>query len=422
MSNVAVSTIELCAGVGMLGEGLRAGLAHLGIAGRVACYVEREAAASAQLVTLMEAEVLDQAPIWSDLTTFDGKPWRGKVDCIAGGFPCQPWSAAGKKEGTADARWIWPDIARIICEVEPSFCWFENVPGLVQGGGLEHVLFDLARLGFDAECCAVSAASVGASHERNRVFILAVHPERGFRELWQSSRCDGFTDGCSQDVGNATGGGRQIGSQLHGEHDRQDVGSGRDRVRQELENTARPVERGRRGGRVSESGGAMADTSHGLIQEPRRGSSERNGAGSAVEVLEHAESTERRGELETVGTGSRRAGPSGTGEYMADCDGPDAQGGGNCGDEERRQIENGYAGLESGELFAPGPADPRWPAILERFPWLAPATQCGVLGVVDGLALVVDESRRDQLREVGNGCVSLAVAVAFVGLARRAVG
>src|SRR3546814_13591624 len=79
---VVLTGIELCAGVGMLGEGTRAAFEFLGHDYRTVCYVEREAPAASQLVTLMEAVALDPAPIWSDMLTFDGSAWRGLVDCV----------------------------------------------------------------------------------------------------------------------------------------------------------------------------------------------------------------------------------------------------------------------------------------------------------------------------------------------------
>ena len=121
----------------------------------------------------MRGGSLDAAPIWTDLATFDGRAWRGKVDCISAGFPCQPFSVAGKREGTDDDRWLWPDIAWIIGEVEPEWVFLENVPGLVSGGGLEPVLWSLAQMRFDAEWDHFSAAEVGASHKRERVFVVA---------------------------------------------------------------------------------------------------------------------------------------------------------------------------------------------------------------------------------------------------------
>ena len=164
-----VNTLSLCSGYG----GLELGI-NLATQGRnkTVAYVEWEAYAQATLVARMEESTLDKAPIWDDLTTFDGKPCRGKVDIITSGFPCQPWSVAGRQKGTEDDRWIWEDIFRIVCEVRPSYVFLENVSGLVNGG-LEHVLGSLAQVGFNAEWCSIKASDVGAAHQRERVFILA---------------------------------------------------------------------------------------------------------------------------------------------------------------------------------------------------------------------------------------------------------
>jgi DNA (cytosine-5)-methyltransferase 1 len=172
-SDVAIRTIALCAGYGGLEIGLSAACAYLGLKSRVACYVEREAYAAALLASRMEACALDAAPIWSDLVTFDARAWRGAVDCVAAGFPCQPHSVAGKRKGTADERWIWPDIARIVRDSGAWLVWLENVPGLLTSGGFDEVESSLAEMGMSAEWCCLSAADVGASHERERWFCLA---------------------------------------------------------------------------------------------------------------------------------------------------------------------------------------------------------------------------------------------------------
>lgn len=157
--------LELCAGYGGFSLALR------GIA-RTVCFVERDSYAAATLVARMDEARLDQAPIWSDLTTFDARAWRGRVDLITAGFPCQPFSAAGKRLGTDDDRWLWPDIARIIRDVEPRYVFLENVPGVVRAG-LAHVLGDLAQYGFDAEWGLYAASDVGAPHRRQRFWLVA---------------------------------------------------------------------------------------------------------------------------------------------------------------------------------------------------------------------------------------------------------
>jgi len=112
-------------------------------------------------------------PIWGDVQTFDGKPWRGIVDIVAGGFPCQDISIAGKGAGIDGKRsGLWSHFARIIGEIRPRYAFIENSPMLVNRG-LDRVLCDLASLGFDAQWCVLGADDCDASHERKRCFILA---------------------------------------------------------------------------------------------------------------------------------------------------------------------------------------------------------------------------------------------------------
>lgn len=163
--------LSLCAGIGGLDLGL--GLAVKDY--RTVGYVEREAGAAAVIVARMAESALCLAPVWDDLRSFPGHAYRDRVDICLAGFPCQPWSVAGRRQGQKDARWLWPDIFRIIQAVDPPLVFLENVTGLLRGG-LSVVLEDLASSGFDAEWDTVSAGQVGASHERKRVFILAYDP------------------------------------------------------------------------------------------------------------------------------------------------------------------------------------------------------------------------------------------------------
>lgn len=162
---MVLRALHLCSGYGGFELALR------GVA-RTVAHVERDAYAASVLVARMEETRLDHAPIWSDLTTFDGRPWRRRVDLITAGFPCQPFSAAGKRGGVDDDRWLWPDIERIIRDVEPRYVFLENVGQLVPHG-LPEVLHSLASLGFNAEWSLLAASAVGAPHRRERIWIVA---------------------------------------------------------------------------------------------------------------------------------------------------------------------------------------------------------------------------------------------------------
>lgn len=136
-------------------------------------YVERDAYAAAVLLARMEAKDLEPAPIWcGDLERFDATVFRGRVDFVSGGFPCQPFSSAGKGLGKADPRWLWPDFRRIIADADPSLVFVENAPWLAIHG-LDDVLEGLALLGFDAEWDCFTARAVGAPHIRKRFFLVA---------------------------------------------------------------------------------------------------------------------------------------------------------------------------------------------------------------------------------------------------------
>jgi DNA (cytosine-5)-methyltransferase 1 len=159
--------LSICAGIGGLDLGIRIAVPDA----RTVCYVEREAFAIAILAARMADDSLDEAPVWADLGTFDGKPWRGVVDCIAAGLPCQPYSVAGQRRGDKDERYIWPDFFRIVSEVQPAVVFLENVPGFI--AWFRPVGEELCRLGYELEAGLFSAAEVGASHQRERLFVLA---------------------------------------------------------------------------------------------------------------------------------------------------------------------------------------------------------------------------------------------------------
>ena len=161
--------LALCAGYG----GLELGIERVFPGSRTVCHVEGEAFAVQHLVKKMEEGKLAYAPIWSNVKTFNGSIWRGKVDFISGGFPCQPYSTAGKQMGEADPRDLWPDFVRIIGEVRPGFIFLENVPNIVKMR-LDTIVLDLHQLGYNASWCVVAASDVGAPHRRRRWFCMAV--------------------------------------------------------------------------------------------------------------------------------------------------------------------------------------------------------------------------------------------------------
>lgn len=140
---------------------------------RTVCAVERDAYAAQILAQRQTDGLLPLFPIWSDVCSFDGRPWRGLIDVVSGGFPCQDISAAGNGLGIAGARsGLWHQMARIIDEVRPHYVELENSPLLV-GRGLAVVLGDLTEMGYDARWGVIGAADLGAPHQRDRIWLIA---------------------------------------------------------------------------------------------------------------------------------------------------------------------------------------------------------------------------------------------------------
>lgn len=165
----SINGLSLCTGIGGLELGLKIAL---GDGYRTICYCERESFAASVLVARMEDQTLDQAPIWDDVASFHAVPWRGAVDIITAGYPCQPFSVAGQGRGIEDDRHIWPHIARIIGEVEPAYVFIENVPNHINTG-FNVVAGDLEAMGFQVAAGLYTARTLGASHTRERFYVLA---------------------------------------------------------------------------------------------------------------------------------------------------------------------------------------------------------------------------------------------------------
>ncbi len=140
---------------------------------RTVCAVEWEQYPASVLCARQNDKILPPFPIWDDVQTFDGRPWRGIVDVVSGGFPCQDISVAGGGGGiTGKKSGMWKHMARIIGEVRPQYVFVENSPVLTTRG-LGVVLADLSTLGFNAKWGVVSASDVGAPHRRDRIWIYA---------------------------------------------------------------------------------------------------------------------------------------------------------------------------------------------------------------------------------------------------------
>ena len=174
-NRVALHAVSLCTGLGGIERGLEIAAPE---AFKPVLYVERELSVAAIIANEIEAGSLPAAPIWSDVKTLTSGSVaryldRVGVDCITGGYPCQPFSVAGRQLGTDDPRHLWPFIAQAIERYSPALCFFENVAGhLVLG--FQQVCECLERMDYRVAAGIFTASEVGASHRRERLFILAV--------------------------------------------------------------------------------------------------------------------------------------------------------------------------------------------------------------------------------------------------------
>jgi len=179
--------LSLCTGYGGIDLGLKRAIGNV----RTIAYVEIEAFAICNLVAKMESGLIDTAPLWPNLKTFPWELFSGRVDILSGGFPCQPFSTAGRRKGDEDPRHLWPYITKGIQQLgKPSIVFLENVEGIISSKlkgdhwtdpentpVLLHVLRELERLDYKATAGIFSASEIGAPHQRKRVFILGVRNE-----------------------------------------------------------------------------------------------------------------------------------------------------------------------------------------------------------------------------------------------------
>lgn len=385
---MAFRTISVCAGVGGLDLGVRIARPDA----RCVALVEREASAAASLVASMEAGRLHPAAVWPDLRTFDAGAWRGAVDCVLSGDPCQGNSVAGKRLGAADDRWLLDRAIEVFDESGAAVFFRENVVGNL-AGQIAAAVPALERLGCRVACGIFSAAEAGASHRRERFFLLAIRsPVSGWDRLANASgdRCEPGRSAPSANDDRCSKAWRAEGHQPSprdcslANAERDDGGSWTD--------VACLPGRARSDGDARRSGDALDDA-----ECPKRG------ADSIPCDCQGADAHAR----------GRDEGPAWVGASSQDLADPNV-----AGSSIRSCAENGrgIVGQEGPPArarrynlptFAPGPADSRWPSIIAAAPSLEPA----VCRVADGVA-----GRIERLRHCGNGVVPLAAALAWVRL------
>jgi len=186
----------------------------------IVAYVEHDEYCQRVIAQRIADGVLHSAPIYSDVEAFArvaGELYRGRVDVVRGGFPCQPFSLAGGQLAADDPRNMWPATAEVIRQVRPRYAFLENVPGLLGSGHgyFGHILGDLAELGYNARWGVLSAAAVGAPHLRKRLWLMANTESLRRRQGHQNTGWCGTRKRSAQErVGPTDDGWRQIKSRV----------------------------------------------------------------------------------------------------------------------------------------------------------------------------------------------------------------
>lgn len=365
---MALRTLSICAGVGGLDLGVRIARPDA----RCVAFVEREASAAASLVASMEAGRLHPAAIWSDLRTFVAGEWRGAVDCVLSGDPCQGNSVAGKRLGADDDRWLLDRAIEVFDESGAHTFFRENVPGNL-AGQLEVAIPALERLGCRVAAGIFSAAEAGASHRRERFFIMA------------------HRDGAQPPAITGDDGEVRRFSEAQRQPEYRPTLSGRGR---------NPMGNTQRGGDCRNPTDAGRGSIVGIAAQWA-------GSGHIGEV-DDAELRRRRKGRHDYNEHDRYLTRSAGRNDLVDAEGQRwGEGWSEYAGQQRRSAVAGPGGTLARPLFAPGPSDPIWGEIIRDAPSLEPA----VCGVAHGVA-----GRIERIRHCGNGVVPLAAALAWVRL------
>ena len=370
--------LSLCSGYDGIGLGLKRVIPEL----RTIAHVEIEAFAIANLVTKMEAGQLDSAPVFTDLKRFPFEDLRERQPTIlSAGFPCQPFSSAGKRQATDDPRHLYPFIADGITSCKPSYCFLENVEGIVSSktadgeSVLLYVLRDLEERGYECTWGTFSAAEIGAPHLRKRVFILAKYVADGVSK---------GLEGHAGDVDETTGQTRR--------------GTHRPISESGLSRTVYPSRPGERQYEWEEPrvvGGELADTKSGESGESQAGN-RRKDTGGGGEKLGNADGNGRR-QTEGSEQQTARLVERGEEEYVGNTSSERSH----RGSEDGTDVEPEVLGTRHEESYV-SETD-------------ASEAKSELGGTTDGTSRGVDAitNRVDRLRLLGNGVVPDCAELAF---------
>lgn len=389
--------LSLCTGMRGLERGIERVFNRLGWQQpTVGAYLEIEAFIIENLVRQMEQGVLAPSVVWTNLKTFPSEHFRGKIHGITGGYPCQPFSNAGKREGVKDPRHLWPYIKGIIGTVRPVWCFFENVSAHLELGYRE-VRSDLEALGYTVEEGIYSAQEVGAPHLRKRLFILAV--ENSARERWRgrsNERGDGGRALQAQGPGaldNSDGIGHQS------EHEVRTRRNGTERSSENLADSDRiglrtQTNRSESSSGIEQAGKKLADTN------------DRYDSGGPEEI----ESTSKEKQIQKRDNNEKLSHPGSAGLADSDIQGLQSSARERLGEISQEEGEEEWRELS--RIYS----ETRWPARPgeEQYPWEAPRTESRVGYAINGHNFI-----EDLLRMAGNAVVEQQSERAFRNLLEK---
>ena len=397
------NVISFCTGYG----GLELGIRRAGVDVRIVCNVEIEAFVQANLVAKIEEGRMDNAPLWTDLKTFPAREFRGKICGVIGGYPCQPFSSAGKRKGEEDPRHLWPYIRKHVRAVRPLWCFFENVRGHTSMG-LWRVLSDLEEEGYQTEWGLFSAEETGAPHQRIRCFILAKLPDTRSPYGREVQLTEGRTEEDAKEQ-ESDRNGNQWGVGQLGNPPSERPRGGRENCACEqsevlgtgLESDGELGNAKHDGSSTTQDGGsACAEQEEGRMQELEGGREQSEDELAHPASGQPGQSQARNGGQDTSG---------GSAEELAYTEGDDEQ---RC-DTRQGEMQLGRGCSRDGEPT-------QWPSRPgeEQYEWEEPRVteaQSELGGTVNGSARGVDAiaNRVDRLRLLGNGVVPQTAELAW---------
>ncbi len=398
-----ITHLSLCTGYEGIGMGLRTVLPTL----REIAYVEREGFCCANLENKMQKEQMGEAPIFTDVKTFPYEKFRGLVDIMSFGFPCQPFSQAGLRKATEDPRHLFPYLTEGIRVMQPSIVFAENVEGILScktGEGepvVKYVGRTLEEMGYRTEVGIFSASEIGAPHQRKRVFFL------GISDSVRSGLCRGGSSEECRDDSNWIQSNEGERNELRSEVERCSIAP-----MGNTEHDGLSTEQKLRG---------SSKTSNDWRQKEQREASELERTSRPIDgaslsgckedgELVNTESKLRQHETEQKGRDSIGAASQGGHKELVDTDTEGLQG------FSERQEWNSDDPWATSQWMGTFPARPNqdqyeWeqPRVLEKG---IPQSELG--GAVDGAT-----DRVDRLRLLGNGVVPYTAAKAFTTLLTR---